>query len=157
MTIKRAEGVLLLVDESDTPYLSRLGGMLSSVKVKVYSKAPDTVTEIVLMARKAGLDKIICTREDVLKKLLPAGREKKAKLSNYAGSIIPFEVRGEDTEFLILSPLKQLVTVPYGEFLAARYISKLTQPNKFRVPSKFHFKILNDDLACQMAMNFLKP
>ena len=59
-------------------------------------------------------------------------------------------------EFLILAPLKQLVTVPYGEFLATRYISKLTHPGKFRSPSKFHFKIINDDLDCQMAMDFLK-
>ena len=154
--VERAKGILLLVEQSDQPYLSRLGGMLSSVKVKVYTKCPDTITEIVLMARKAGLDKIICTREDVLKKLLPPGREKKAKLSNYAGSIIPYEVMGEDMEFLILSPLKHLVTVSYGEFLAARYISKLTHPDRFPEVSEFNFKILNDALDCQMAYDFLK-
>lgn len=154
--IKRAEGVLLIIDPADEPYLSRLGGILSSVKVKVYNKCPETVTELVLMARKAGIDKCICTREDVLKKLLPPGREKKAKLSNYAGSMIPFSVQGEVMEFLILAPLKQLVSVNYGEFLARRYIQKLTEPNRFRVTSEFGFKIVNDELDFAMAMDFLK-
>lgn len=163
MKHKRAEGVLLLVNgnsgipgTSDLPYLPKLGGILSSVKVKVYDKCPTTITEIVLMARKAGLDKIICTREDVLKKLLPEGREKKAKLSNYAGSIIPFTVSGEDTEFLILAPLKQLVSVSYGEFLARRYIQKFTEPARFRETTQFNFRIVNDALDAQMAEDFFK-
>ena len=164
MTAKKAEGILLLIQgakfpgdqDADTPYLSRLGGILSSVKVKVYDKAPTTVTEIVLMARKAGLTHIICTREDVLKKLLPEGREKKAKLSNYAGSIIPFTVQGEDTEFLFLAPLKQIVTVSYGEFLARRYVSKFISPDKFRTPSQFNWKIVNDRLDADMMMDYLK-
>lgn len=164
MTTKRAEGILLLIQgarfpgdqDADTPYLSRLGGILSSVKVKVYDKQPTTVAEIVLMARKAGLTHVICTREDVLKKLLPEGREKKAKLSNYAGSIIPYTVQGEDTEFLILAPLKQLVSVPYGEFLARRYISKLTEPGKFRATSTFNWKEVKDALDAEMMMDYLR-
>lgn len=163
MTVKRATGVLLLVmgnggipGTSDIPYLPKLGGILSSVKVKVYDKCPTTITEIVLMARKAGLSHIICTREDVLKKLLPEGREKKAKLSNYAGSIIPYTVQGEDMEFLILAPLKQLISVPHGDFLARRYIQKLTEPARFRETTQFNFRIVNDALDAQMAEDFFK-
>ena len=154
--IKRAEGVLLVVSEEDTPYLSRIAPMLASVKVKAFAKPVDTLTEIILMARKAGLEKIITTREDILKKLLPPGREKGAKISNYAGSIIPFTVMKEDCEFLILSPLKQLISVSYGEFLARRYISKFTEPSKWRVPSSFNFKIVNDDLDASMMLDYLK-
>lgn len=163
MKHKRAEGVLLCVmgnggipGTSDIPYLPNLGGVLSSVKVKVYDKCPTTVTELVLMARKAGLTHIICTREDLLKKLLPEGREKKAKLSNYAGSIIPYTVLGEDMEFLILNPLKQFKSVSYGEFLARRYIQKLTEPGKYRETTEFNFRVVNDRLDAQMAVDFFK-
>lgn len=164
MTAKRAEGILLLVNgakfpgdqDADTPYLTRLGGMLSSVKVKVYDKPVETLSEIVLLARKAGLTHVVTTRLDVLKKLLPPGREKAAKISNYAGSIIPFTVQGVDTEFLIVNPLKHLVSVSYGEFLMKRYLSKLTEPAKWREPSSFDFKICNDGVDFQIALDYLE-
>jgi DNA polymerase I-like protein with 3'-5' exonuclease and polymerase domains len=163
-TPPRAAGVLLLVQGetgfgdktfSDLPYLTKLSSSLASCKVKVYDKAPTTITEIVLMARKAGLTHVITTRTDVLKKLLPEGREKKATTANYAGSILPFKVAGEITEFLILAPLKQLVTVPHGEFLAKRYIAKFTNPEKFRPVSEFNFKIVNDPLDNSVALSYL--
>lgn len=156
---ERATGVLLLVEEYDQPYLSRLSGALSSCTVKVYPKAPTTLVEVILASRKAGLSHVITTRQDVLLKLLPSELHKKAKISNYAGSIIPYYYKNggveECMEFLILDPLKQLVTVSYGEFLASRYISKLTQPSKWRVPSSFEWKLVQNPVEYAGAESFL--
>lgn len=158
--VKRAEGVLLIVEEADQPYLSRLSGALSSCKVKVFPRSPDTLVELALAARKAGLTHLITTRLDVVQKLLPEQLRKKAKINNYAGSIIPFTFKNlqgekETMEVLVLDPLKQLVTVPYGEFLAKRYISKITEPGKWRVPSSFEWKLVQDAVERARAKSYL--
>lgn len=157
--IPRATGVLLIVDEADQPYLARLAGALSSVSVKVFPRAPTTLVELVLAAKKAGLSHLITTRLDVLQKLLPQELQKKAKISNYAGSLIPYYYKNagveERMDVLILDPLKQLVTVSYGEFLAKRYVEKLTQPGKWRVPSEFSWKLCNDPADMAQALRFL--
>lgn len=159
-TPERATGVLLIVEEADQPYLNRISGALSSCKVKVYPKAPDTLLPLILSAKKAGLSHIITTRLDVLKKLLPENMHKKAKISNYAGSIIPYQYKDIDSttktmEFLILDPLKQLMTVSYGEFIARRYISKLTEPAKWRQPTVFEWALVQDPLERKRAQDYL--
>lgn len=157
--IARAEGVLLIVEEADQPYLSGLAGALASCKVKVFPRAPTTIAELAVAAKKAGLTHMITTRLDVLQKLLPPELQKKAKISNYAGSLIPYyyKIGGveECMDVLVLNPLKQLKTVSYGEFLVKRYVSKLTEPAKWRVPSSFDWKIIRNPQEYKEAEQYL--
>jgi len=158
--IERAKGVLLIVEEHDQPYLAGLSAALSSCTVKVFPRAPTTLVELALAAKKAGLTHLITTRLDVLQKLLPPDLSKKAKISNYAGSIIPYYFKGtsgekERMDVLVLDPLKQLRTVAYGDFIAKRYISKLTEPSKWRVPSSFQWELAQDAMGYAKAKSYL--
>lgn len=142
-------GVLLVLDEEDTKYTSKLGAMFNGVKVKVFAGKIDTLAEIVLLAKKAKLSAIITTRLDVLKRLLPEGQPQKlAKVSNYDGSIIPYM----GVEFLILAPLRRLNTVPYAEFLCKTYISKIVAPHKWRETTEFNWKLIQNEKDFQVAL-----
>lgn len=148
-TSKLPRGVLLVLDEAEQHYVSSLKGMFNSVPVKAYFKEPDTVAELVHAAKKAGFDAIITTKLSILRKLLPDGPVRKsAKISNYAGSIIPYL----GMEFLILSPLMRLKTVPYEEFIARTYISKLVAPYQWRQETDFTWKLIENERDFQVAL-----
>ena len=146
---KIPSGVLLVLEEEDLKYVSRLGSAFNGIKTKVFPKCTETISELVMLAKRAGLDTIVTTRLDLLQKLLPEGPVRKAaKVSNYDGSIIPWK----DTEFLILAPMKRLQTVPYGEFLATTYISKLVHPQRWRQTSEFNWKLIQNAQDFQVAL-----
>ena len=111
-----AQGFLLLLSPEDEPYISRLSPFLKGIPHRIYTKEIISLAQFTEPCRKAGIKHIITSRQDVLKKLLPQGREKGAKIDNYAGSIVPYGAQGE-FEFLIIAPLKQLVSKSFGEFL----------------------------------------
>lgn len=148
---QKSKGVILIITEEDQTYLHNLSSSFKDVPAKVYLNTVTTLTEIIYKAKAIGYDAIATTRLDVLQKLLPPDQAKKAKISNYAGSIITYK----DFEFLILHPLKQLRTVSYGEFLASTYISKLTAPYRWREPSQFNWKLIQNEADFQVAKSAL--
>lgn len=149
-----AQGFLLLLSPEDEPYISRLSPFLKGIPHRIYTKEIISLAQFTEPCRKAGIKHIITSRQDVLKKLLPQGREKGAKIDNYAGSIVPYGAQGE-FEFLIIAPLKQLVSKPFGEFLTRRYISKFANPSAWRKSSQFQWKLVQDTSTFQEALSFL--
>lgn len=143
--------VLLVVGEEDKNYLPRLQPALGGARCKVFTGEIVTATEISQLARRHGFTSVATTRVDLLKCLLPAGRERNANISNYSGSIIP---QG-DLEYLILDPLKQLVTVSYGDFLARRYMSKLVKRGNWNRTTEFKWEIVDDEFKFQQAKAWL--
>lgn len=143
--------LLLAISEEDTAYVSKLGESLKGIKTKVFKGELITLVELVDKAKRAGLNCCATTRVDILKKLLPAGREKKASIHNYSGSIIPYG----DFEFLIIDPLKQLFSVPYGEFLTRRYLSKLISPQSWRKTTQFRWKLIESQADFEFARDYL--
>lgn len=123
--------LLLVCTEFDRPYLQQLKYILSKfqgLKIQVSSAPVSTLTEITSVVQKNKYDGVLTTSLYVLKRLVPADiGSSEATVANYAGSY--FKVAG--IEFVILNPLAQLVTIPYGKFLAERYISKLAAPHKW--------------------------
>lgn len=132
-------GVVIAIGHEDKPYLTRFTPALKGVPSKVFVGKLDTLAELVVKLKAAGVYHVITTRLDILQKLLPQGREKGAKIDNYAGSIIDYD----GVEFLIVHPLKQLISKPYGDFLNRRYVSKVVNPRKWRVESDFDWKIVD--------------
>lgn len=150
---KLPSGVLLVLEEEDLKYVSRLGSVFNGIKTKVYPKKPELISELVLLGKRAGLNSFVTTRLDVLQMLLPEGPvRKKAKVSNYDGSIIPWGSGDSKVEFLILAPMKRLQTVPYGEFLARTYISKLVHPQRWRETTEFNWKLIENAQDFQVAL-----
>lgn len=150
---KLPRGVLLVLAEEDKKYVTCLGSMFNSVPVKAYYKCPETLTELIILMKKAGLNACVTTRLDILQKLLPEGPvRKKATVNNYAGSLIEFG----GIEFLIISPLKRHRTVPHEAFVCATYISKITAPYRWREESNFEWKLVTNREEFEVALQALK-
>jgi DNA polymerase I-like protein with 3'-5' exonuclease and polymerase domains len=149
--------IVLITGQDEEGYLSGMRSSLQGIKVKqVDISKIDTVAELVLAGAQAGIKHFITTQESLLKKLLPSGHaQKTAKISNYAGSVIPYEVAGKKAEFLIIRPLKTLKTLSYGEFLMQVYCSKFLKPHNWRQESEFEFKIVSDEADIQVAHSVL--
>lgn len=147
------KGVVIAITEEDKPYLQRFSPALNGVPSKVYSGKLLTLNELLVPLRKAGVSKIITTRQDILLKVLPPifGR-KKPSIDNYAGSIL----KVEEFEILIVHPLKQLITKSFGDFLNRRYVSKIVNPGAWREPSPFDWKLITGESEYLEAESYLK-
>lgn len=136
------KGVLLLLEPEDLPLAGKLNPFLNGVPAKLFNTQKtklDTLTELTLSCKKHGITAVITNQFYILQKLLPEGpARKKAKITNYAGSIIKFD----GIEFLIIGALKRLRTVPYEEFIVRTYISKIVSPHKWRVTTEFNWKLI---------------
>ena len=135
--LKDHKKILLVCSPDDERYFTRFSSLVSGSSVPVFSGRIDTATEISRAAARLGADAIVTTREDYLKKLMPPGREKAAKIGNYAGSIIDSGVDG--IEVLVVNPFAQLYSVPYGEWLTKRFLSKVLAPDTWRKTSEFRW------------------
>lgn len=107
----------------DEPYISSLKPLLKGRKAYAISQDPDSHEEIKLYAESKGIKYIITTNPKVLNQVIESERHQ--SLDNWAGSL--YERSG--ITYLFLNPLRQLYSVPYGRFLAERFISKIVQPS----------------------------
>lgn len=132
--------LLFLGTEADRPYLPHMKQLVGTASVFLLLTPVTTLTEIELYCNKRGITGVLTTNTFVLSKLLAtAGNIKNnPSLDNYAGSY--FKYRG--IEFIPLQPLEQLQTVPYGKFIARRYISKLTDPDTWSAVPAFKWEML---------------
>ncbi|MNF30206.1 DNA polymerase I, thermostable [compost metagenome] len=149
------KGVLLLLEPEDLQLASKLNPFLNGVPAKLFNTAKtklDTLTELTLSCKKHGITAVITNQFYILQKLLPEGpARKKAKITNYAGSIIKFD----GIEFLIIGALKRLRTVPYEEFIVRTYISKIVSPQKWRKSSDFNWKLIRTQADFDLAKSIL--
>lgn len=123
-------------EEEYLPYLKPYFGGHTTFHV---SKQLTTLTELELYCKKNSINGVVCNQKDILIKLLALrGNEKSTvSLENYAGSF--FQYRGIDIVFI--DNFKKLFTVKYGKFLTSHLISKITNPGKWRRPSKFVWEV----------------
>lgn len=115
--------LLFIGTPADEPYLAHLKPMFPNHIVSICRREPGTWVEAAMYCKKVGATGIFTTSQKLLEKLvtLDVG---KPSINNYAGS---FFKRG-DIEVVVIDPLSQLLTVPYGKFITARFLSKLTNP-----------------------------
>lgn len=145
------QNILIWVGQEDKPYVARLSKVFASANIRVHDGDPGALELVASSCKAKGFTKIITTRLDVLVKLLPAGRVKKANITNYTGSLIPFD----GVEFLILPPLKQLVTVEYAEWMIKHLSSKLLYPERWRKTSEFQWWLVEKGSEFAAALNRL--
>lgn len=133
--------ILVVINPDEVPYLQTLSQYFQGRKVKIFHGEIVTAEMLLGPCRKHGIKQIVTTSEVFLKKLMPEGRDKGAKISNYAGSILP---AGGGVEVLILNPLKQLITMSYMKFMTERYLSKFMKPWLWKVTSEFDWEIVEN-------------
>lgn len=117
-------------------------------QVKLSNDTVHGFYDILLKAKGLGCSRVATTSPVLLKHLLAAGTSAKPtkkvdsegklpSVNDYAGSIIE---RG-GLDFLILPPMQQLVTVPYGKFIYERYWNKYLSPTDWLQLPDFRWEL----------------
>jgi len=137
--------LILIYGFADKPYLPRLKDAIGSVACSLYGESITTRREIIHLAKRARVNKMLCSRQDILVMLLAASGVKKASLADYAGSLFTIiDPEYGDVEIVFINPLEQLISVSYGKFLFRRYLSKFTEPNKWLVAPEFNWEVCEE-------------
>lgn len=137
--------ILFIGDSEDAKYLPHLKSAVpAGCNPALITKPVDTLLQAELAAKKVGATAIFTTQKSLLDKLFGANLPKKnPTIDAYSGSLF----RHGDFEWLIVSPLAQLVTVPYGPFLLKRYISKIYSPNEWLPSVDFRWTLIDGSNA----------
>ena len=145
--------LLFLGTHEDKAYVPRLKPLVGGATVFVLLTPITTITEILLYCKARNITGVISTNTTLLSKLLgKEGERAQPHLADYAGSYI----KKNDIEFVFISPLDQLVSVPYGEFIARRFISKLAYPEQWRKQPAFNWTLItpaNSEEICNEFKN----
>lgn len=134
------DAILFWGTSFDKSYLPHLKGCVGSATTFLRLEEVTTITQVSMYCKSKHITRIISTSPSLLRKLLHWDKRKAPSLSNYAGSYftIPgFKDEDSQIEVVFIQPLKQLVTVPYGKFMARRIISKLTKRDTWYKPTIF--------------------
>lgn len=132
--------LLFIGTQEDVPYLSYLKSCAGSASIAASCVPVSTLAEVTTVAKKRFFSGVLTTSTVLLKKLVGNSNMSisEASIANYAGSY--FERDG--LPIVILNPLAQLITIPYGSFLAKRFITKLSAPENWLDVSTFNWRVL---------------
>jgi DNA polymerase I-like protein with 3'-5' exonuclease and polymerase domains len=133
--------LLFLGTQDDKPYLPLLKSCVGSAKVFISTEPIQTLYEVISYCSKREITGVITTSSNLLQKLLYQTSSytfnKTPSIDNYAGSYFLHD----GIEFVILNPLHQLVSVTYGQFIARRFISKITNQSNWIEAPEFNWCI----------------
>lgn len=144
--------LLFQLSKECSPFLNLLKAVFNNTgaEVSLSDSTPTTVTEVIMRMREKKCTAVLVTEPKLLQLLLGHASGRLPTIDDYAGSII--ESRG--VEFLILNPIKQLVTVPYMKFLYSRYLSKLLKPASWLQIPEFTWEIFKPENTDRIFENF---
>ena len=135
------DAILFWGTVADKNYLPQLKPCVGGATTFLRLEAVTTLTTVKLYCKQKRITRVISSSITLLSKLLAWDKRAAPSLSNYAGSYFKLSGMTADDpqiEIVFIQPLKQLVTVPFGKFMATRIISKLTKPEKWFKPTKFN-------------------
>lgn len=139
------ESLIFWGTRDDEPYLPYLKSCVGSSTVHLRLDPATAMSQIIMVAKQKLTTKLVTTNVSILKMLLKWDKKKEPSLKDYAGSYFKIpanQIYDQDVEVVIIAPLRQLITVNYGLFMAKRQISKLTSPNIWYKPTAFNGYIL---------------
>lgn len=121
--------LLFLGTFEDKNYAASLKPMLAGHTCFTLFAEVNTLTELKVFCQKRNITGVISTSKALLIKLVSLiGTVKNPSIDNYQGSLFRLT---EEIDVVFISPLKQIYSVPYGSFIARRFISKLTHKNNW--------------------------
>lgn len=140
----------------DKNYLGQLKSCVGSTTTFLRFETVTTVTQVQMYCASKHITKVISTSIHLLEKLLHWQQKKAPSLSDYSGSYftVPAMDKAGKIEVVFIPPLKNLITVSYGKFVATRLISKLTKPEKWYIPTEFHWKVLTPEIEIETFYSF---
>lgn len=134
----------------DKPYLPTIKPFIGGHKCYVQTPvaALTTFFEIESYCKSRGIDGVITTSPHLLAKL--TGRDK-CSINDFAGSY--FKKSG--IEFVVVDPLEQNMTVPYGKFMFERFSSKLVSRERWLSTPEFKWKVIRSEGDFNEALHWL--
>ena len=139
---------LLYHTPEDKEYLHYIKPYTGQHKCYVHSRPITTLFEISSYCKQRDITGVFTTSQTLLQKL--TGNDK-AKIDNFAGSYF----KRDGIEYVILDPLAQCITVPYGKFMLERFTSKLTTPARWLATPDFKWRIIKSQADFDFAREFL--
>lgn len=136
-----AQRALFLGTFDDVPALPFLKPYFKDWHCETIVKPVETIMQLAMICQQLKITKVVSTSPTILKKLVEmegSSPNAKPSINNYAGSVFTFS----GIEIVFVFPLQQLFTVPYGKFLAERFISKVLYPEKWADATPFTWEIL---------------
>lgn len=135
--------ILFFGTPEDKSYVPRLKPLVGTATVFVLIQPLTVWTELKMYCQQKGITGIASTS---LKLLQILSGEQDAKIDDYAGSLF---VR-DGIEIVFLHPLAQLVSLPYGTFIASRYLSKLVRASQWNTYPKFTFTLASKESSAEI-------
>lgn len=137
---KGQENALFLGTHEDTKYVPYIKAMFNGVSTYVVTEKVELLSHLGMYCAKRNVTRVVSTNTSILQKLLERlGNFKSSpKLSDYQGSLFTYE----GLEIVFISPLKQLLTVPIGRFIAQRFISKVVSQGTWAEATEFSWDLL---------------
>lgn len=132
----------------DRSYIHHLKPDVGTHQCYILTQPITTLYELESYCKSRSITAVLTTSKVLLSKI--SGRDK-VSIDAFAGSW--FKKNG--IEYVILNPLEQCVTVPYGKFLQSRYVSKITRPSKWLDVPEFKWRIIKTEADFQYAHEFL--
>lgn len=139
----------------DANYLPRLASIIRSrtdVSVKFKLDTPTMYMEFTNWCKHYEADAVIITNAAVLELVLyqqsdfsPPNTRKGITLNDYQGSMLDVRVGDRIIPAIVLNPLEHLVTVPYGKFLAERFLSKILHSERWLPDIDFKWKLVTPE------------
>lgn len=124
----------IICSQEDIPYLAVLKPFLPR-DVQVIERCPEFLR---LLTDK--YDGLICSQEAFLNVVVKKSR--KVNLKDYAGSLL----HRNGKPILIVPPIAQVYTLPYGKFLMERYLSKIIRPEMWSNSHEFLWEEVTSDV-----------
>jgi DNA polymerase I-like protein with 3'-5' exonuclease and polymerase domains len=122
-------------EEEDKSYLPQLKSVTGGASVNVVLSPVELLTQVVAYCAGKQITKVLVTSSKLIARL---SGDETATAAKYMGSLF----KRDGLEWLVVPPLKWLVTVNYGSFLFRRYLTKLTKPEDWLEASAFSWSML---------------
>jgi hypothetical protein len=125
----------------DKEYIPYLKGMFNGHTTYVCLEPITLLTHLEMYCARKNITQVVCSSVPLLQKFVERAGSTKIpnSIADYAGSLFSYK----NLEVVFVSPLRQLFTVPYGKFLAARYISKIAARDSWAEATEFSWHVLD--------------
>src|SRR5260221_5578420 len=133
--------VLLMITPDDESFIGAFKPLMAGRRTFVLNANPDSAAEIELYAKSKGITSVITTNPTVLRQVVSDYSSSKESIDNWAGSL--WERGG--INYLFINPLRQLYSVSYGNFIAKRFVSKITSPQDWKRTPSFSWEPARTD------------
>lgn len=144
---------LFLGTFEDKEYVQQLKGLFNGWNTYVCTEKIELLSHLEMYCAKRSVTRVVSTSVALLQKFLDriGNSRSVSTISDYAGSVFSLP----SIEIVFINPLKQLFTVPYGKFLAARYISKVVAVDSWAESTQFTWSVIDSPSKIEAAYHDL--